>query len=248
MAEQMSPPISPDTINVVTWNTLLDYTRARLNIIDSQSKRVEDQAKTLIGLGMSLDVVMLQEVEGDHGRRIAELTGNGPGAWKQYNRGNEHIGTFGELVGDAEFYDIGNNRKVVIVRLGDVAICGLHLSARPKRWYKRVGEVREFCEVVGGEKNVVAAGDFNGPEWEPARIILARQGFKKAFAGVERSERMIYPTEEYRDIMWTPNQQRVLRRGVEIDDILVKGDVEVVSTRTFVGPSDHPGGVATIRL
>lgn len=248
MAEQLSLPTPPDTFNVVTWNTLLDYTRARLGIIDSQSKRVEDQAKALVGLGMSLDVVMLQEVQGDNGRRIAELTGNDPGSWEQHNRGNEYIGAFGELVKDAEFYKIGNNRKVVITRLGKAAICGLHLSARPKRWRMRMGEVREFCEIVEDEEDVVAVGDFNEPWWAAARLILARQGFKTAFAGQERDERMVYPTEEYRDIMWTPRQQRILRRGVEIDDILVKGDIEVVGTRTFVGPSDHPGGVATLRL
>lgn len=227
-------------LNLITWNILLDKTRTKNGTVKPQHERVESQAKTLMELGSSLDVVMLQEAEGNNGQRIAELTGHNPGFWEQHKRKNEYIGTFGNEVSDAEFYAIGDNRKVVVTRIGGLAIFGLHLSARPKNWRIRLEEVEQFCQLVDQEEEAAVVGDFNGPRWEPARIMLARRGFVSAFAEVGEKCPPTYPTEAYRDIMWTPNQQKILRRPVAIDDIRVRG-ATVISAARFEGDSDHFG-------
>ena len=236
---------APGRFNVVTWNILLDKTRTRNGIVVPQGDRVASQAKTLMELGLDLDVVMLQEVEGDNGDQIASLTGNRPGIWQQHSRKNEHIGTFGQKVTNAEFYDIGYSKKAVVTHLGELAIFGLHFRARPKHYFDRREQSRLLCEVVDQEDEVAIVGDFNGPWFEGARRMLARRGFRSAFAEAGHGERMIYPTEPYRDIMLTPRQQRVLGRGVSIDDILVRG-INVADAGVFVGDSDHPGGWAAL--
>lgn len=246
MLEQ--PPALPprDVINVVTWNILLDKTRTENEIVAPQIERINSQAKTLMELGVGLDVVMLQEVEGDNGRKIAEMTGHEPGVWQQHNRKNEHIGAFGSLVESAEFYDLGHGKKAVMTRIGNVAVVGVHFVARPKQYFKRVEQARVLCELLDQEEEAIVMGDFNGPQWEEARRMLGRRGFKSAFtqAGLKRPP--TYPTEQYRDIMWTPRQQKVLRGQVSIDDIIVTRGVTVKDARSFVGDTDHVGLVAEI--
>lgn len=238
MTESFSP--NSNQINLITWNILLDITRTKNKIVKPQHERVESQAKTLMELGVDLDVVMLQEVEGGNGKRIAELTSNDPGFWKQHKRQEEHIGVFGNRVEGAEFHKIGDNRRVVVTRVGGLAIFGLHLSARPKNWRIRLEEMERFCELIDQEEETAVVGDFNGLRWEPARRMLARRGFISAFAELGEKCPPTYPTEAYRDIMWTPRQQKVLRGPVAIDDILVRGTT-VIDADRFEGDSDHFG-------
>lgn len=244
---EILPQPSGDNINFFTWNVYLDKTRARLGIVEPQHKRVESQAKTLTELAMDLDVVMLQEAEGTNGQRIAELTGNEPGFWDQHNRREENIGVFGNMVESAEFYTLSSGRKVVMTKVGGLAVFGVHFSARPKRYFVRVQESRELCELTNKVDEAAVMGDFNGPWWEEARRMLARRGFTSAIPEDGSVPPPIYPTEQYRDIMWTPFQQAILRRWVSLDDIMVRRGVKVINAGTFVGESDHPGVFATVQ-
>ena len=239
MAENVS-----NSFNVVSWNIFLDKTRAKNNIIKYQKDRVESQAKTLAELGLELDAVLLHEVEGKHGARIAELTGYEPGHWEQHNRKNEHIGAFGQSIDAAKFFDIGHDRKIVKVMMGNLAVFGLHLSARPKRYFMRVEEMEAVCELIDQEDEALIAGDFNGIRQEKARRMLARRGFSSVFRETG-GKPPFYPTDKYRDILWTPKQQRVLGRWVSIDDMLVRG-VTVQDAGAFEGDSDHFGLHATL--
>ena len=234
-----------ERFNVVSWNILYDKGREERGIIVPQSDRVVSQAKTLMELGIDLDVVMLQEVWGQNGDQIAALTGNEPGFWRQHNRKKEHIGTFGRRVEAADFHDIGHNKKAVVTHIGGLAVFGLHFVARPKRYFDRVEQSEMLCKIVDEEDEAVIVGDFNGLRLEAARRMLARRGFRSAFSEAGSRERMIYPTDQYRDIILTPRQQRILGRRVSIDDILVRG-VNVADAGVFIGDSDHPGGWATI--
>ena len=216
-----------ERFNVVSWNILYDKGREERGIIVPQRDRVVFHAKALMELGIDLDVVMLQEVWGGNGDQIALLTGNEPGIWERHNRKNEHIGVFGQKVETADFYDIGHNKKAVVTHIGELAVFGLHF------------------EGIDQEEEAIIAGDFNGPRFEAARRMLARRGFRSAFSEAGAKERMTYPTEQYRDILWTPWQQRLLGRRVSIDDILVRG-VNVADAGIFVGDSDHMGGWATL--
>ena len=234
-----------ERFNAVSWNILYDKGREERGIIVPQHDRVVSQAKTLMEIGIDLDVVILQEVWGHNGDQIASLTGNEPGIWEQHNRKNEHIGTFGQKVQSAEFYDIGHNKKTVVTHIGGLAVFGLHFVARPKRYFDRVEQSKMLCEIVDQEDEAVIVGDFNGPRLEAARRMLARRGFRSAFFEAGSKERMIYPTDQYRDIILKPRQQRILGSRVSIDDILVRG-VSVVDAGVFEGASDHPGGWATI--
>lgn len=240
MSEQAS-----SQFNVVSWNVLYDKDREERGIVSPQCDRVASQAKTLMELGIDLDVVMLQEVWGGNGDQIAALTGNEPGIWRQHNRKNEHIGTFGRRVEAADFPDIGHKKKAVVTYVGGVAVFGLHFVARPKRYFDRIEQSTALCELVDREEEALIAADFNGPWFEAARRMLARRGFRSAFAETDTKERMVYPTDKYRDIMLTPWQQRLLGNHTSIDDILVRG-LDVVDAGVFVGDSDHMGGWTTI--
>lgn len=231
----------------MSWNILYDKGREEKRIIEKQSDRVPSQAKTLMELGLDLDAVLLQEVWGQNGDHIAALTGNEPGYWKQHNRKKEQIGVFGHRVEDAEFHDIGHKKKAVVARVGGLAVFGAHFVARPKRYFDRIEQGTRLCEIVDLEDEAIIAADFNGPWFEAARRKLARRGFRSAFAEAGVSERMLYPTEKYRDILLTPWQQQILGNRLVIDDILVRG-VNVSDAGVFVGDSDHMGGWATIEL
>lgn len=231
---------SPGQLNIVTWNILLDKTRTKNSIIKPQHERVKSDAKSLLELGVDLDVVMLQEAHHNNGQKIAELTGQDPGFWQQHNRKGEHIGVFGGAVESAEFHEIGNNRKIVIARVGGLAVFGIHFSARPKRYFKRINESQALCKLIDREEEVAVVGDFNGPRWEAARRMLARRGLVSAFSAADLARPGTYPTDAYRDIMWTPKQQLILPYQVSVDDILVRG-LEVHDAASFVGDSDHVG-------
>lgn len=234
-----------DSLTVVSWNILLDKTRARLGTLSPQEERIASQAETLTGLERNLDVVMLQEVERENGVRLAELTGNEPGYWAQHNRKSERIGVFGGAVQGAEFHEIGNGRKAVVTYVGGVAIWGVHLSARPQHAMRRREESRALLELVEENERAMIVGDLNGPWFEPARRLLARRGFASAFREIGKRDPVTYPTVEYRDVMWTARQRRMLPRGVSIDAVLVRG-VNVLSADSFTGDSDHRGLVVEV--
>lgn len=239
------PTANSNHINLITWNILLDETRTDNGIVEAQDKRIESQAKTLMELGVDLNVVVLQEAEKRNGHKIAELTGHEPGFWEQHKRQRERIGMFGGMVEGAEFYPIGDDKKVVITHIGGLAILGLHLSPRPKRWRMRMREMQQVCELIDGEEEVAVVGDFNGPWWEPARLMLASRGLRSAFTQLGEKHPPTYPTENYRDIMWTPRQQRILPHQVAVDGIQLRG-VRAVDAGTFEGDSDHYGVHATL--
>lgn len=232
------PRAHTDTLTVVTWNILLD--RIHGPVVKPQGDRVESQAKRLMELGKSLDVVMLQEVEGHSGDRIAELTGNQPGIWARHSRKNEHIGAFGERVKSADFYDLGYGKKAVAVQVGGIALFGVHLLARPKRYFERNAEVRRLCEVVDLQDRAVIAGDLNGPRWEGARRMLARRGFRSVFTEIGESRPGTFPTADYREITWSRKQRALVPWMINIDDILVRG-VGVQDAGLIEGDSDHAG-------
>jgi len=245
MTEQLPSPPSQDTRNIISWNLLLDKTRTRLDIVEPQSERTESQAKTLIELDKKLDIVMLQEVEGENGRKIAEMTGNKPGISKQHNRQQEYMEVFGEEVEWADFHDLGYGRLAIETQVGGLAVFAVHLTARPKRFLRRANEMRKLSERLRKVDEAMVVGDLNGLWWEPARLMLAMQGFTSASHEVRLKRPITYPTEQYRDIMWTPWQQKILGDGVSVDDISVRG-VKVVDAGRFVGDSDHYGLYATV--
>lgn len=242
---ERSSLINSDSLTVVTWNILLD--RIHKEAVKPQAQRVESQAKHLMEIGRNLDVVLLQEVEGRNGDTIAELTGNGPGVWARHSRKNEHIGVFGGLVDTADFYDLGHNKKAVITRVGGLALFGVHLVARPKRYFERVDEMRRLCETVDEEEEAVIAGDLNGPKWEAARRMLARRGFRSVFTELGMPRPGTFPTPDYRDIMWNRKQRALVPRMASIDDILVRG-VTPKDAGTIQGDSDHVGLWADLAL
>ena len=237
MVERISPTNHND-LTVVTWNILLD--RIHGDLVRPQGERIESQAKSLMELGKHLDVVMLQEVEGRNGDAIAELTGNEPGIWERHSRKNEHIGMFGERVESADFHDLGHNKKAVATHVGGLALFGVHLVARPKRYFERADEMERLCAVLDQEEEAVVAGDLNGPKWEAARRMLARRGFRSVFAELGRSRPGTFPTPDYRDIMWNRKQRTLVPWMANIDDILVRG-VDVHDAGIIEGDSDHVG-------
>lgn len=237
MTEQISST-ARNSLTVVTWNILLD--RIHGGAVKPQSERIESHAKHLMELGKGLDVVLLQEVEGQSGDRIAELTGNESGIWTRHSRKNEHIGVFGKQVDSADFYDLGYGKKAVTTQVGELALCGVHLLARPKRYFDRIDEARKLCDVIEGKDEAVIAGDLNGPRWEAARRMLARRGFRSVFTELGRPQPGTFPTAEYREIMWNRKQRTLVPWMVNIDDILVRG-VAVNDAGIIHGDSDHVG-------
>lgn len=231
-------PASSDGLTVVTWNILLD--RIHGEAVKPQAERIESQAKCLMEIGRNLDVVLLQEVEGRNGEAIAELTGNDPGVWARHSRKNEHIGVFGGLVDTADFYDLGHNKKAVAVRVGGLALFGVHLVARPKRYFERADEMQRLCQVVDEEEEAVIAGDLNGPKWEAARRMLARRGFRSVFTELGMPRPGTFPTADYRDIMWNQKQRALVPWMANIDDILVRG-IAAQDAGLIEGDSDHIG-------
>src|SRR4051812_14054986 len=113
MSEFLPSRSVDNQFNIVFWNLLLN--RTRTDVVPSQRDRMEAQAKTLMDLGKSLDAVGLCEVEetahGHNGKAIAQLTGNGPGFWGHHSRKREYLGLFGAHVVEAEFVDLGHNKK-----------------------------------------------------------------------------------------------------------------------------------------
>ena len=227
-----------DRLTVVTWNILLD--RARGDLVRPQAQRIESHAKALMALGTSLDVVLLQEVEGKNGHRLAELTGNQAGLWSRHSRKNEHIGAFGERVESADFHDLGHGKKAIVTSVGELAVFGVHFLARPKRYFDRIEEATRLCELVDEHDEAVIAGDLNGPRWEAARRMLARRGFRSVFQELDRPRPGTFPTKAYRDIMWNRKQRMLVPMMVNIDDMLVRG-VSVEDAGVIEGDSDHLG-------
>lgn len=238
-------PINSEGLTVVTWNILLD--RIHGQAVKPQAERIESQAKCLMEIGRNLDVVLLQEVEGRNGDVIAELTGNGPGVWARHSRKQEHIGVFGDLVEVADFYDLGHSKKAVATRVGELAVFGVHLVARPKRYFERADEVRRLCEVIDKEEEAVIAGDLNGPKWEAARRMLARRGFRSVFTELGVPRPGTFPAADYRDIMWNRKQRTLVPWMASIDDILVRG-ITAKDAGTIQGDSDHVGLWADLAL
>lgn len=234
------------SLNVVSWNILLDKTRTALGTVKPQAERIPSQVATLSGLSRDLDVVMIQEAEKENGERLARSLGHGAGYWEQHHRKSERIGVFGGAVEHADFYDIGHSRKAVVCRVGGLAVVGVHLSARPKNVFKRAAQAVELCGLVEDCEETIILGDLNGPWFEPARQLLSRKGFSSAFHETGQRNPSTYPAEPYRDVMWPPLVQRALPRGISIDAVLVRG-VDVLGAETFIGESDHRGLITEVR-
>lgn len=237
--------VSPLTFSVVTLNTLLD--RRHGDAVAPQAARLASCARALLALDMPLDVVCLQEVEGNNGSQIAASCGFDDSYWAVHPkyRKNEHIGMFGERVRYMTALPLGLGKTAVVTTVEGVPVFGVHLRAGHRQTAARHRETRALLWHTLGHSTAVVVGDANGPRWDPARRLLTKSGFTHDTV----SPVATFPASEYRDTMLSPTKSWLLSRGMELDVIMTKGEIEVVEQGVVTGAdSDHLGRWARLRV
>lgn len=237
-------------INVATQNILLDNTRTRHGQVLPQDYRVESMAMTLANVEGELDVVGIQEAHRSprqhNGIALASALGYGPGIWFEHNppnpatkkgRKGEHLGLFGNMVQHAEQIELGDRRIAILTRIAGVAFVTTHLRAGKDAAEKRYLQAVELLNALEDHPDAVLFGDFNESSGTPrssARKLLEGSGeFVSAFQMKPKAEKppATYPTKQYRDVMWANKSmlKRIIgRNGVRLDDIYVRGNIEVL--------------------
>ena len=239
---------SPDMFTVAAWNILLDKTRTRQGIIRPQHARIDSLTATLVESGVAPDVVTIMEAEnakGHGGERIARALGFEAGFWYEHNRKNEHIGMFGDRVNATEPIELGYSKLAVMTMVGEVAVVGLHLKC--EHWGpKRAEQLEQVLAYIDGHESAVVMGDLNALPLEKAPRMLRKDGFESVYKQLGQKRPTTWPAPAYREIMLTPWQRRLLRRGVSCDDIYIR-NLTAVDAGSFMGDSDHAGLWATVR-
>lgn len=249
-----SEPKSSDKLSVVWWNILLDKSRSGYHgddpeYIVPQLNRIPFQALTLKNLQTPLDVVGISEAHQNNGEQLARFVGQNAGNWFEHNknkRKGEHIGMFGSKVETAESLDLGDDKLAVITHVGQVAIAAVHLRNQ-RRGSERAEQMKVVLEYLKDYDKAVVMGDFNALWFEKVRRMIRQQGFSSVFDAVGKDSPATFPSDAYRGVMLTSRQSKLLREGVGIDDIYVRG-LNVKSACSFEGDSDHLGLHAEIVL
>lgn len=223
---------NPQTINLITWNILLDKSKKRKGLIRPQAERVDQFVATLDNFDGSLDVVGMQEVEGGNGHTIASRLGYDTSFWFRHNdpegqrpgRGRklEHVGAFGALVDNAKPIDIGDHRVAVVIKVGAVAIVVFHLRSGRNDEENRYEQICPVLDEVKDEKHVALIGDLNAHPFEKARKAIKNEGFSSAHRRFLRT----YPTPDYAAIMAGDDPYRRFffeHAGLPLDTISVRG-------------------------
>lgn len=181
----MTAKNSPQIINVLTQNVLLDITRTREGRVLPQGERIDSLAETFKRRFSRMDVVGIQEADKDrstyqhYGELLAEKCGYGPGFWVQHNqkpyqgaptgRANEFVGLFGEEVNDHTSIELGDQRRAAMTEIAGVAFVTLHLRAGASEEAYKLRE-EQTCRLLEGiqdYENAVVLGDFNEPPTHP---------------------------------------------------------------------------------
>ncbi len=249
-SESLSTP--SDSFTVATFNILMDKTRTKAGLVKKQDKRLLSFVEAFTTSGIDLDIVAIQEAqktkEVHGGKELARRLGFEASYWREHNqlkRHDEYIGMFGVRVENPTFFDIGFCKQAVMTMIGETAVVGYH----PKREFW--GKVRErqtgvVLDQLDEFDHSVLLVDTNALWFEKSRRMLSRAGFHSAFRESGSRRQSTFPTEEYRDIMLKPWQQKLLPNGVSIDDIYVRGmDVEAVGV--LRADTDHLGLWATLK-
>lgn len=248
-----------DTLNIVSWNILLDMTRSGKEPDDPQyvrpqAERLGSIANTLSSLEIPLDVVVLQEVQKTmqqhNGFSLAQALGYSRSFWHEHNqnmRKGDHIGMFGDRVSETEVIELPHNKKAVGTKIGELAIAGIHLR-KELFGQMRAEQMVPVLEWFEGSENAILVGDSNALFFEKSRRMVKQAGFRSAW-GAWPLGPGTFPSPEYRNIMLTDRQRRLLMgRDLAIDVMYVRGDIQVESIRRFIGDSDHYGLHATVQL
>lgn len=232
----------PPSASELTLVTLNVHDRTYGNAAPRQSGQIDSTAQALLAIDKQLDVVCLQETEGDNGRVIAEQCGFKESYWeKQPHHRNEHIGMFGEMVGEVGVVRLSVGKIAVKTVVGGVPIYGIHFLTRRTNMLTQQKEGRYLQWDMLGQRDVIVMGDFNRPHVDLARSALYKTGF--------RSIDDTLSTPEYADAMWGTIKNIFFSDGVELDDVLVKGNVEVVGSGFVTGANaDRYGKWATVRI
>lgn len=240
-------PSGPDTINIVSWNILLDKTRTKRGLIASQTERLGSQIATLKTLGFgAIDVAMIQEAEKTKelhcGEEMARALGYEAGFWFEHNtskRKGEHMGVFGARVESAESFELPHDKVGVITMIGQTAVAGIHFR-KEHFGPMRADQAQAVVERLEGLDHAVLVGDPNALFFEKSRRLLHEAGFESAFHLLGQCNPKTHPTPEYRKIFYAPMHRPLLPRGTASDIIYVRG-MDVHNAFRFKGDSDHYG-------
>lgn len=262
----MSYPGTPDQqsgpFTVVTWNILLDISRTENGIITSQADRLSSQIDTLAALreelGGELDAVAIQEAHKANGQHngvcLSKSLGYGAGQWIEHNRkpypgspigrSGEHVGWFGARINYAEGIELGDNRRAIISKIGDVAIANIHPRAG-KNVALKEEQVKVVLKHLAEYPVAVFVGEFNNLAGGTVRHAVETDEFESVFSVLGKPQPKTWPTPAYNRIMRSPKDKvgsvlKTLTPAIVLDDIYVR-NVMVHDAGTFVGDSDHAG-------
>ena len=234
---------SSETFNLISWNMLLDTTRTNKGIIRPQHERLPAHIETLRSFKGSLDVVGVQEASLENRINNGVALANSldfptnffyrhnlpTHRWQRGGRGrqNEFIGMFGNLVTNAEPFDIGDNRLAIITTIGSTAVVNFHFRQGRENRQMRRYHAEAILDRVSDFKHVALEGDTNEGWEKPGRNTFRDAGFESALFTKFGEWPVTYPTPEYHEIMSSHLPEGDMRSSVSIDDISVKG-LEVV--------------------
>lgn len=243
---------TPDIVNVISQNMLLDNTRTRNKQIYSQFQRLNVFINTLRAFDGSLDLVGLQEAATENGVNNGELLAKALGfptsfffehnppqyrfndetGKREYagqGRRGEHVGVCGKRVTGAESVDIGDNRLAVKTHVGSVAAVNHHLRARFKNGGIRLDQMGRIIDSVADDEDAIIFGDTNGHWLSAARRLMYREGFRSAFILAHGRRPFTYPTPAYRKTMYGDNLIGQLRPGIAFEEIAIRGNIKVLA-------------------
>ena len=256
MSKEVFTP-STDKFTIVTWNTLLDYTRTNAGLIRPQEDRAPSQVDTLSQLrqqlGADLDVVAIQESHKSDNRHngefLAESLGYGKGYWYKHNakpypqsktgRSNEYMGMFGARVDHAEDIDLGDNRKAVLTHIGKVAIVNIHPRAGVGNEDLQIEQIGVALKVLDEFESAALVGDLNSHLRSKARKMIETEEYVSAFSSTRQRHPKTWPTPNYRSVMYGAAAGHILP-SVVLDGIYTRGLI-VNDAGSFIGDSDHAG-------
>lgn len=266
----MNPESTPEThsIDVISWNILMDKTRTKAGTVVPQSIRLPSLIQSLETLkenGLSLDVVGIceahavsqaevdargsQEPVAQHnGDLLAKGLGFEESFWANHNtskRKGEHIGMFGNLVHEVEEFALPADKKAMIANIGDIAVSMNHF--RMERWGKqRQMQAEALLERMSDAKYGFMGGDWNLLPIEKARRFMRKAGYVPVYDLFSSQQIGTFPTDEYRPTFQDELNARHVKGPILLDGMYVKG-LEVEDAGVFVGASDHVGLYARVR-
>lgn len=231
-----------ETLGVASLNAMIDKTRSDPKMInhpeyiEPQYMRVESLAGTLGSLPVPLGVVMLQELhitpKHHNGEYLRESLGLKQGFWFEHNtdsRKNEYLGVMGDDIEYAYAIDVGGDRRAVVAKVGEVILVNMHNRSGEGRAKIRAGQTQRALNEVRRFGKVILTGDSNSHSREIAREMIRQEGYSSVhrmrgpLPGVPGVLPATFPTDNYRNIRLTRGQSRVLRTGLALDIMEVKG-------------------------